>query len=283
MARRTIGTSRAALLARELAHAVTVVARTRSLAYPRILWRIARQPRLTPGSMRFPFGRIRYLDAYSLRTTYRQIFAEDIYQVAGLGPTPTIVDCGGNIGLSVIGFKQQYPQARILTFEADPALAAVLARNVKALGLSGVTVEAKAVGATSGEVMFQPDGADGGHVIAPDGSATPARAVSIPLVRLSEQFAGPIDLLKLDIEGSEYDVIAELSQSGRLAQVKALICEVHGNPATQQRFSILWEQLTAAGFRLSLRYARAGGNPKETPFAAVPGKYYAVVIYGWRP
>jgi FkbM family methyltransferase len=280
------GASLPARLARESAHAAHAVVKTRSLAYPRILWRILRKPRLTPGSMRFPFGRIRYVDTDSLRTTYYQIFVEGIYQVDGLGAAPTIIDCGGNIGLSVIAFKQRYPQARILTFEADPALAAVLAWNVKALGLSDVTVEAQAVGAVDGHVMFQPDGAVDGHVVASHATTMQATGITVPAVRLSDQMDridGPVDLLKMDIEGSEYDVIADLCQSGRIAQVKTLICEVHGNPDTQRQVGELWRQLTEAGFRLSLFDARVDGDPREAPFSVIRGRYYAVIVYAWRP
>jgi FkbM family methyltransferase len=233
--------------------------------------------------MRFPFGRIRYPDAVSLRTIYYQIFVEGIYQVNGLGATPTIIDCGGNIGLSVIALKQRYPQARILTFEADPKLAAVLAQNVKALGLSDVTVEAQAVGGVNGHVLFQPDNAVGGHVVESHDASTPAQAISVPLVRLSDHIDGPVDLLKMDIEGSEFDVIADLCQSGQIAWVKTLICEVHGNPSTQRQIGEMWERLTEAGFQLSLRYARVAGNSHESPFSVIPGKYYAMIVYAWRP
>lgn len=283
MARQSGGTSIPVKLAREVASTTQAVTRTRSLAYPRIIWRGLSSSRRAPGIMRLPFGRIHYQDPKSLRTLYRQIFVEGIYQVNGLGTTPTIIDCGGNIGLSVIAFKQRYPQARVLTFEADPALAAILAQNVKALGLGDVTVEARAVGADNGEVTFLPDGAVGGHVVESDGATTPAKAVRVPMVRLSDWIDGPVDLLKMDIEGSEFDVIAELSQSGKLAQVKTVICEVHGNPSTQRQFAELWQHLTDAGFQLSLRDARLGGNPRETPFPVIPGKYYAVVVYAWRP
>ncbi len=158
MAKRAGSMSLTARLAEELSHTIRSVVKTRSLAYPRILWRILRQRRLTPGTMRFPLGRIHYLDAVSLRTIYYPIFVEGIYQVNGLGATPTIIDCGGNIGLSVMALKQRYPQARILTFEADPALTAVLSWNMKALGLADVTVAAQAVGCVNGYVLFQPDG-----------------------------------------------------------------------------------------------------------------------------
>lgn len=282
MARRTGGVSLAARLAREIYRTTQAAVKTRSLMYPRVLWRVLRKPRLTPGTMRFPFGRIRYTDAISLLTTYHQIFVEGIYQVNGLGATPTIIDCGGNVGLSVIAFKQRYPQARILTFEADPALATILAQNVKALGLTDITVEAKAVGAFNGQVMFQPDSAVSGHVIESNGATIPPKAVGVPSIRLSDRIDGPVDLLKMDIEGSEYDVIADLSHTGRIAEVKTLICEVHGNPSTQRRFAELWRQLTEAGFRLSLYDARVAGDPRETPFAVIPGTYYAVLLYAWR-
>jgi FkbM family methyltransferase len=281
--RRARGASLPARLARELTHTAQAVIRTRTLVYPRIVWRILRKPHRTRGEMRLPFGRIRYADADSLRTTYHQIFVQGIYQVDGLGDAPKIIDCGGNIGLSVIACKLRYPQARIVVFEADPALAAILAWNIKSLGLTDVTIEAKAVGATNGHVLFQPDGAVDGHVVAPDGATGPANAISVPAVCLSDLIDEPVDLLKLDIEGSEYDVIADLSQSERLVQVRSLICEAHGNPSTQRRFAELWQLLTEAGFCLSLYDARVGGVPRETPFPVIPGKDYAVIVYAWRP
>ena len=124
---RASGASLSARLARELTYAAQAIIRTRTLAYPRIVWRTLRKPGRTRGEMRLPFGRIRYADADSLRTTYHQIFVQGIYQVDGLGDAPKIIDCGGNIGLSVIACKLRYPQARIVVFEADPALAAILA------------------------------------------------------------------------------------------------------------------------------------------------------------
>jgi FkbM family methyltransferase len=284
-----MGGRRGALLVRELGYIGEAVVKTRSLAYPRILWRALRQPRFAPGTMRLPFGRVRYVDALALRTSYRQIFVERIYDVGALGKAPTILDCGGNIGLSVIAFKRRYPLAHIVTYEADPAIAEMLARNVKALELADVTVVPAAVGASEGLVSFVSNGADGGHVVPSiDDSQPIAEAIRVPAVRLSERINGPVDLLKLDVEGSEFDVIAELCQSGRIAHVKALICEVHGSPAMQPRFAELWEHLSRAGFQLSLRYARVGGDPAAppfsvTPFAAIPGMYYAVLVYGWRP
>src|SRR5262249_16593998 len=201
----------------------------------------------------------------------------------GLGMTPTIVDCGGNIGLSVIAFKRRYPRARIMVFEPDPNIVRTLAANIQALGVEDVDVLPVAVAAADGSVTFLPDGADGGHMVSPGVPDGIPGAIAVRAVRLSEHIRAPVDLLKLDVEGSEYDIIADLCQSGRIALVRALICELHGNPDVQARFAQLWEQLTQEGFRLSLRYARHGASRPRPPFVVIPGAYFAVHLYAWRP
>lgn len=90
-------------------------------------------------AFRFPFGPVRYTATGAMLSLYREIFLGRGYEVAGLGDAPVILDCGGNIGLSVIWFKQRYPRARITVFEADPQTADLLDENVRVLGLTSVT------------------------------------------------------------------------------------------------------------------------------------------------
>ena len=52
--------------------------------------------------------------AGAMLSLYREIFLDHGNEVAGLGDAPVILDCGGNIGMSVIWFKQRYPRARII-------------------------------------------------------------------------------------------------------------------------------------------------------------------------
>src|SRR5262245_3958230 len=44
---------------------------------------------------------------------------------------PVILDCGANIGISVLNYKRQFPRAHIVAFEPDPEFAPVLRRNLK--------------------------------------------------------------------------------------------------------------------------------------------------------
>jgi hypothetical protein len=50
---------------------------------------------------------------------------------------------------------------------------------------------------------------------------------TVNAVRLSEWITGPVDLLKLDIEGAEVAVIRDLEASGKLKFVRNMVIEYH--------------------------------------------------------
>src|SRR5690348_6625614 len=130
----TIGTrrdvpTRLLNITRRLVYLTQVTRQTRSLTAARLFWLSKRKQ--NAGFFRFPFGLVHYTDQEALGDMYRELFLERVYEVEGLPDAPRIIDCGGNIGMSVIWFKQRYPQARITVFEADPALADILAENVQ--------------------------------------------------------------------------------------------------------------------------------------------------------
>src|ERR1035437_506222 len=81
----------------------------------------------------FSWGRMSYLDLGHLRAQYRDIFLKGQYEFTPDNDSPIIVDCGGNIGMSVAWFHLRYPQARITVFEPDPTSATILRRNVARL------------------------------------------------------------------------------------------------------------------------------------------------------
>jgi FkbM family methyltransferase len=253
----------------------------------RLFWLGEHNPRRVPGAFRFPFGPVRYMDAGVMLSLYREIFLDRGYEVAGLGDAPVILDCGGNIGMSVIWFKQRYPRARITVFEADPQIADLLEENVRALGLTSVTVVRAAVSDATGKVSFVPEGSLGGHVgdkQRPD--VAPRPGVLVNAVRLSDLITEPVDYLKVDIEGSEFGVLKDLCATGKMRMVKYVACELHGNPAVQDQVAELWTALSRAGFRITVRDATVcedlPGPPMPTPFLSAPSAKYLVWLYAWR-
>src|SRR5436190_2156369 len=123
--------TRALVSFHHLVYWALVTCQTRSLVYARLQWRAKRVPPRVPGTFRFPFGRIRYMDARSLAHQFAEIFVDRGYEITGLGTTPRIIDCGGNIGLSTIWFRLHYPGAVITVFEADPNIAEMLTWNLR--------------------------------------------------------------------------------------------------------------------------------------------------------
>ena len=245
------------------------------------LRRLARSlPRRSPGEFAFPFGRVAYVDAASLRSQYAELFVQQQYDFECGHEAPFIIDCGGNIGMSVIRFKQRYPKSTIVTFEADPAIAAVLAKNVSNFGLTDVTVVNAAAWIASGSVSFAIDGADSGRLVGSgDGEL-------ISAVRLADYVDRPVDLLKMDIEGAEFDVLADLSESGALGKVERLIVEVHCGKAGWHRVAELIDALQRNAFVLCIQYACCAPHLHleriPSPFSAVPDGKCLLHLYAWR-
>ncbi|MDD4932599.1 MAG: FkbM family methyltransferase [Methylacidiphilaceae bacterium] len=178
---------------------------------------------------------------------YREIFIKRDYEFVSANPTPRILDCGANIGLATLFFKLRYPESRIDAFEADPDLAALLARNVRENALAGVRVHACALAGAEGEIDFHRNAAFSlcGSLQASRGGG--GEAVRVPACRLSEWIGDGVDFLKMDIEGAESEVVAELFEAGALERVREAVVEYHhnleGRRASLAQFLAFWERV----------------------------------------
>lgn len=246
----------------------------------RLAWLAARTPRYRPGEFAFPFGRLRYVDALSLRWQYVDIFVQRGYHFECSRPDPVILDCGSNVGLSVIAFKQRYPMARVTAFEADPAIGDVLVSNLEMAGARDVEVVKGAAWVHAGSVRFVRDGADSGRIDVDDGAGT------VESVRLADFIKDRVDLLKLDIEGAEYAVIDDLCQTRKIEQVDKIICEVHGRSRDKARFPSVLTRLVDEGFTFSVATARSApdlaGAPEPAPFTFAHDGKFLLQLYAWR-
>ena len=200
-------------------------------------------------------------------------------------PAPRILDCGANVGLASLFFKRRYPSARITAFEADPAIAALLAHNLRANGAADVEVVAAAVWTGAGEISFQTDGADAGAV-ASLGGARGGAAVRVPTIRLADRLAGErIDLLKLDIEGAESVVLPDCA--GVLENVNAILLEVHEFDPDHRRCPDLLQLLGRNGFAYAVTHVTP--LPGRTPHGATIGPFpkrssvWVEAVSAWRP
>jgi FkbM family methyltransferase len=189
--------------------------------------------------------RLTVVDMYSFIFQYKDIFVDGYYKFLPFSKVPVIYDCGANVGTSVLYFHQHYPQSKIYAFEADPDIAAVLQENVERNLLEHVKVIPQAVWKDGQGVRFQRDQADGGLITNKESESVSV----VPSVRLSAllQQEKMVDLLKMDIEGAEFDVIPDCQPV--LHKVRYLYLECHAWKGSTQKLGMLLDVLTKAGFK----------------------------------
>lgn len=158
------------------------------------------------------------------------IFVQECYRV--WSDCQTIVDAGANIGVFSIWAARRLSNARILALEPHPETFARLRHNLEANGL-GTRVQPVQFalaeecgereirsGAESQRCSLVPSDRQGAE---PDSVKVP----SISLTRLMEQYQlQQIDLLKMDIEGSEWEVLLSAPPSV-LRRIRRIQFEYH--------------------------------------------------------
>ncbi|HEY2290911.1 MAG TPA: FkbM family methyltransferase [Thermoanaerobaculia bacterium] len=137
-----------------------------------------------------------------------------------LRPGMRAVDVGANIGYylllieSVVG-----PGGSVACFEPEPENLRELERNVAANRLANVRVLAAAVGAEDGRVSMRV-GINAAVVGEEGGDFT------VPLLRLDSALDGPVDFVKIDVEGYEGHVLVGARRLLREHR-PALLVEIH--------------------------------------------------------
>ena len=144
-------------------------------------------------------------DLYLEPIAGKNFVRDPLARLAGaLPPEPTILDVGANVGFTTLILAAVCPKARIVAFEPVPANIRLLEENLRANGVTNVTVVRAAVGEAKGTVTMAGEGP--WSVIAGSGS-------DVPVVTLDAWCAEhlpdmPIDLVKIDVEGYEPNVLA---------------------------------------------------------------------------
>ena len=185
-------------------------------------------------------------DGPSFIWQYRDIFSEQNYKFQA-SERPLILDCGANIGSSVLYFARLFPKARIEAWEADPNVFAYLQRNVARNTKADVVLHNAAIWTHKQGIRIASEGADGGGIFA-DGNE-----IEVPSVRLRDVLLQHphIDMLKMDIEGAEHDVLPDCADA--LSNVQHVFVEYHSYVGRPQGLGRIIDVLEQAGFRYFVR------------------------------
>jgi FkbM family methyltransferase len=158
--------------------------------------------------------------------TFSQIFYSEEYNFSFVKAPKVIVDCGANIGLSVIYFKNRFPKAKIIAIEPDGENYEMLVKNTKSYsdiicikaGIWSSSTHLEIVDLALGEWAY---------MVKPVGFSTEFTIKGIGLKEIIESYKLEyIDILKVDIEGSEKELF-EAGQDEWLPYINTLIVETH--------------------------------------------------------
>ena len=177
----------------------------------------------------------------------KELFTDQTYFFQSTKEKPLIIDCGSNIGLSVLYFKQLYPNSEIICFEPDKAIFNLLIDNLNTFQIQGIRCENAAVWNSNGFINFNSDGHVGGKIDeTQNGKLTKS-------IRLRDFLVSTVDFLKIDIEGAEYELLIDCKDV--LHCVENIFIEYHSQPDEPQKLDEILGILRTAGFRYYIKEA----------------------------
>lgn len=198
---------------------------------------------------------VHYRRPYEVIHTWRELFDRSLYRFEAGTERPLIFDCGANIGIGMLYFKNLYPEATVHCFEPDSENFSILQKNVTANGLKDVHLHEAAVWTEQGTLRFEARGSEASRI--GEGNIT------VQSLRLRDLLEGAdtVHFLKIDIEGAEYPVLEDIRPL--LPRVQHLFLEYHGKAGETHRLSDLLRWVQEAGFSV---YVRTAADALSAPF-----------------
>jgi len=181
-------------------------------------------------SYRFPepigeINLLQRLNSGSDNYIFSEVFIDKCYDIDLLSTPEKILDLGANVGYSSIYFKKKYPSARVACVEPIEENLSILKQNIELNSLSIKVLEA-AVSSTAGLVHMEKGTKDYNYVVTNNqkDNSVVVQALTIDQILCTLGW-DTIDLIKIDIEGSEKELFSKNTEW--LYKVNNLIIEAH--------------------------------------------------------
>ncbi|WP_163339198.1 FkbM family methyltransferase [Desulfopila sp. IMCC35008] len=217
-------------------------------------WRkLKSMPRYTPVETKLYGVVIKSNDSCTLLGDIDGILNKGVYQFMSESSRPVIVDCGANIGMSIVYFKRLYPGAKIIAFEPDPNLFDILSCNIDSFMFNDIELVQKALWVHNDGVLFDVEGGHSGaiHMQGQNDNNT----VKVQSIRLKDVLCEyeKIDMLKIDIEGAENEVIFDCDNE--LSRCDHIFIEYHSRNGSEQRLHEILYLLNKLNYRYHIHEA----------------------------
>jgi FkbM family methyltransferase len=256
-----------------------------------------------------PNGKACYLTSAAMRTVAKilrwEIFKRGQYRRPGfeLRADDMVIDIGANIGMFALWTEPQIPRGRLICIEPNPYALECLRLNIRQNDLRNVIVVPAAAGSQNGttELICHPGWEALAHTSAVDApwlftkssmgrltrwllqrglrhahQAAAVKPIVVPQMQLArimdEHAVARVNFLKIDCEGSEYEVLRSLDAT-HWARIERVVLEYHdfGRGRNHRELieilrnngfetavvhTILEGLFTLAGFRIGMIWAK---------------------------
>jgi FkbM family methyltransferase len=172
------------------------------------------------------FGELHIRKNTSDENAFWQVFVEKEYDIKIDFQPKLIIDGGANIGCAVLWFRKKFPEAQIIAIEPEESNFKILQKNTEKLknikiiqaGIWNKNASLKIKNSGLGNWGFETKESA-------DNDKNSTAAITIDKI-LADSGYEEIDILKLDIEGSEKEVF-ESGYENWLGKTKVIIIELH--------------------------------------------------------
>lgn len=174
------------------------------------------------------FGlKIYFYSFYTFFFLFSEIFCMGVYSV--LENVNSFVDIGANIGLSILWYSLFNHHSKIIAFEPNQEYIKYLKKNLRVNHIKNVTIYPLCLSNKKGVSKFYLID----HFIQSLNSGLalnrklPYRVMKVKTDLLSNYIDKPVSLIKIDVEGAEYDILEDLFSTKKINLVDNIVYEAH--------------------------------------------------------
>jgi len=168
--------------------------------------------------------------------TIHEVFDDLVYKPSWFNlkhDIKTVVDVGAFIGAFTLWAQEQWPNAKIHAYEPDPHSCELLTKNISKSRSKNTVAHNSAVWKTDCKLQLnQFSKTPGSNTVVYSkrpytvGSKSNVTVNAISIKNVINEVGGRIDFLKLDCEGSEYEILYSLSKTD-LQKIRYIVLESH--------------------------------------------------------
>ena len=191
---------------------------------------------------------------------FHEVWLDKVYCPPGyeIEKDNTVIDIGANIGVFAVFAATRASNVKVLAFEPFPENTDWLRKNISESHLSNVTVYQQAVAAVTEERILQTSDSWIMHSLSETAAEKNETAnenghsVHVQCVSFNDiiERIPKCDLLKIDCEGSEYEIFY-LSSSETLNKVRRIVGEFHPRDKDKNNGKTLCRFLETKGFDIT--------------------------------